>query len=394
VKNAFPRLLYLADVFVEASFHGSAILYRLLEKYPADKLLILEPTGSRSSHWPRLQNVKYLPFWIGWPRLLHSRFARIYGSLVVRRAPKFHRKISRLARDFQPDAVLSVTHGYSWLTAGAFAEQNQLPLHLILHDDWLISLVALPFVKSWAEKMFGHFYRVAASRLCVSPSMEESYRKRYGVGGTVLYPSRAKDCNVVAAPVSRLREMGTGLVFAYAGSVNYKGNADLLRMLAETLEKSDSQLIIFGPVTESEATAFGLRHSNITLGGLLPSAQQLIERLKKEPDVMFLPMSFAPQDRLSMEISFPSKLTDYTSVGLPLLIMGPTYCSAVRWAKENPGVAEVVETADGDLLQRAVDRLIKDAAYRQQLAVRALEVGNIYFSYEKAQEIFFSALDT
>src|SRR5207244_13346305 len=137
--------------------------------------------------------------------------------------------------------------------------ENRLPLHLILHDDWLMSLVASPLVKSWAEKMFGHFYRAAASRLCVSPSMEESYRKRYGVRGTVLYPSRAKHCNVVSAAVLRLREMETGLIFAYAGSVNYKGNADLLRMLAETLEKSDSQLIIFGPVTESKSTAFGFR---------------------------------------------------------------------------------------------------------------------------------------
>jgi hypothetical protein len=394
VKNAFPRLLYLADVPVEASFHGSAILYRLLEEYPADKLLILEPTAFRSSHWPRLQNVKYLPFWIGWPRLLHSRFARIYGTLVVRRAPKFHPKISRLTRDFQPEAVLSVTHGYSWLTAAAFAEENRLPLHLILHDDWLMSLVASPLVKSWAEKMFGHFYRAAASRLCVSPSMEESYQKRYGVRGTVLYPSRAKDRNAVSAPVSRLRELGTGLVFAYAGSVNYEGYGDLLRMLAETLEKSDSQLIIFGPVTESKATAFGLRRSNITLGGVLSSAQQLIERLKKEPDVMFLAMSFAHQDRQNMEISFPSKLTDYTLTGLPLLIAGPNYCSAVRWAKENPGVAEVVETAGDGLLQRAVDRLVKDAAYRQQLAARALEVGRTYFSHETAQATFLSALDT
>ena len=72
----------------------------------------------------------------------------------------------------------------------------------------------------------------------------------------------------------------------------------------------------------------------------------------------------------------------------------PQSCSAIRWAKENPGVAEVVETADDGLLQRAVDRLIKDAAYRQQLAARALEVGRTYFSHEKAQEIFLSSLDT
>jgi Glycosyltransferase Family 4 len=353
----------------------------------------VEPTAARSSELRRLQNIKYLPFWIGWPRLLHSRFARIYGSFVVHQMPKLYRKISRLIGDFQPQAVLTVAHGYSWLTAAAFAEQNQLPLHLILHDDWLVSLVGSPLVRPWAEKMFGHFYRAAASRLCVSPAMEENYRKRYGAAGTVLYPSRAKGCNAPSASVPRVRDTRTGLVFAYAGTVNYKAYGDLLRTLAEALDKSRSQLLIFGPVTESKATAFGLRRSNITLGGLLPSGQ-LIGRLKKEADVMFLPMSFASRDRQNMEISFPSKLTDYTLTGVPLLIMGPNYCSAVRWAKENSGVAEVVESLDSGLLQAAVDRLVASTAYRQQLAARALEVGRTYFSYEMAQATFLSALSS
>ena len=392
-EAALPKLIYVGDVPIEASFHGSMLLYRLLEEYPTDKLLILEPTAARSSESRRLQNVKYVSFWLGWPRLLHSRFARIYGSFVVRRAPKLHRKISRLAGDFQPEAVLSVPHGYSWLTAAAFAEQNRLPLHLILHDDWLVSLVASSLLKPWAEQMFRHFYRAATSRLCVSPSMEENYRKRYGAEGTVLYPSRAKGCNAVSHSVPRLREKEAGLVFAYAGSLNCKAYGDLLRALAETLDKSNSQLVIFGPVTESKATAFGLRLSNITLGGLLPPGQ-LIERLKKEADVMFLPMSFPPQDRQNMEISFPSKLTDYTLTGLPLLIVGPNYCSAVRWAKENPGVAEVVESVDRGLLQAAVDRLVENATYRQQLGARALEVGRTYFSHGAAQAIFLRALNS
>jgi glycosyltransferase involved in cell wall biosynthesis len=391
--QTFPRLLYLSDVPVEASFHGSMLLYRLLEEYPPEKLLIVEPTAARSSESRRLQNVKYLPFWVGWPRLLLSRFARIYGSFVVRCAPKLHRKISRLTRGFRPEAVLSVVHGYSWLTAAAFAEQNQLPLHLILHDDWLVSLVGSPLVRPWAEKMFGHFYRAAASRLCVSPTMEENYRKRYGAAGTILYPSRAKGCNAVSASVPRARDTRTGLVFAYAGTVNYKAYGDLLRTLAGTLDKSRGRLVIFGPVTESKATAFGLRRPNITLGGLLPSAE-LIERLKKEADVMFLPMSFTARDRQNMELSFPSKLTDYTLTGLPLLIVGPNYCSAVRWANENPGVAEVVETVDVARLQAAVDRLIESAAYRQQLASRALEVGGTYFSYETARAIFLGSLNS
>ena len=66
--------------------------------------------------------------------------------------------------------------------------------------------------------------------------MEETYKERYGVEGSVLYPSRAKGCNVVSTPVVRSRESRAGLVFAYAGSVNYEAYGDLLRTLAEALD--------------------------------------------------------------------------------------------------------------------------------------------------------------
>jgi hypothetical protein len=75
-----------------------------------------------------------------------------------------------------------------------------------------------------------------------------------------------------------------------------------------------------------------------------------------------------------------------------LLIWGPSDCSAVRWAKENRGVAEIVESEDDAALAAAIDHLARSAAYRKQLGQRALEVGGRYFSYESAEKIFFGAL--
>ena len=40
--STLPRLLYIGDVPVEASYHGSALLYRLLQTYPPDRLRIIE----------------------------------------------------------------------------------------------------------------------------------------------------------------------------------------------------------------------------------------------------------------------------------------------------------------------------------------------------------------
>ena len=54
-----PRLLYLGDVPVESSYHGSALLHRLLADYPPEQLLILETGAASSKPERRMPNVNY-----------------------------------------------------------------------------------------------------------------------------------------------------------------------------------------------------------------------------------------------------------------------------------------------------------------------------------------------
>src|SRR6185436_15691424 len=99
----------------------------------------------------------------------------------------------------------------------------------------------------------------------------------------------------------------------------------------------------------------GLLAPNIHSGGLIAS-KALVQHLRDNADVLVVPMSFHGHDA-NMRLSFPSKLTDYTAAGLPILICGPEYCSAVRWARENAPVAEVVTSPSPELLGEAIGRL-------------------------------------
>ena len=146
--------------------------------------------------------------------------------------------------------------------------------------------------------------------------------------------------------------------------------------------------MIFGPLTPIEAKRVGL-NSTTAVCGLL-SSSELMTRLREEADALFVPMSFDPRDCVNMQMAFPSKLADCTAVGLPLVIYGPSYCSAVVWARDNPGVAEVVERED-DLLP-AIDRLAGNSDLRLALAKRALEVGREYFSHDRVQQVFNQSL--
>lgn len=384
-----PRLVYVGDVPVESSYHGSALLYRLLQRYPPERLRIVEGNLFPARTDRRLPDVTHGALNVGRPRLLNTRFHDLYSRWLLSGARRRAANVRGLIGNFSPEAVLTVGHGYSWLTAAQFAADGKLPLHLILHDDWP-SIVA-PSLRPSVDRAFGEVYRQAVSRLCTSPFMCEDYARRYGPTGTVLLPYRAADAPVFSGVAERLQRSNGAPVFAFAGTINSPGYAMLLRVLAAGIAKHNGELLIFGPITREAAAAAGLDLPNIRLGGLL-KADELLLRLRADADVLFVPMSFAPEDRDNMRMGFPSKLTDYTAVGLPLLILGPADCSAVTWAHRHPGIAEVVASDAAGDLEHAIARLAGDAAHRVALARSAQDVGNREFSAEAADAIFKSAL--
>jgi len=384
----WPRLLYVGDVPVESTYHGSALLHRLLEDYPRDPLTIVE-TGTPSQSKRRVAGAIYLSLPLNQSRWLKTRFhpyAVVWSSYC---GLKSSRRVAASLNNDGFDCILTVAHGFGWLAAANLARERNVPLHLIIHDDWPRAAHVPPAFRSWFERQFASVYKQAQSRLCVSPAMEHAYRERYGESGDVLYPMRAASAPDLDAPPTRIAQNDHQFTVAFAGTINSPGYIRALIALHDALEPIGGRLLIFGPFTRDEARASGLDLPNIVVCGLLTSAE-LMQRFRDEVDVLFVPMSFDDADRSNMEMSFPSKLTDYTAVGLPLLIYGPEYCSAVRWATVNDGIAEVAETEGA--LGEAVDRLANDPARRMELGQQALLVGRKYFAHATVQSVFNQAL--
>jgi len=72
-------------------------------------------------------------------------------------------------------------------------------------------------------------------------------------------------------------------------------------------------------------------------------------------------------------------------------VYGPPYCSAVRWASENAGVAEIVEAETG--LAEVVRQLASEPARRVQIGREALRVGRKYFASDAVQAVFNRTID-
>jgi hypothetical protein len=383
-----PNLLYVGDVPVQAEVHGSTQMYRLLESYPKDKLQIIEAFGA-SSPDRRLAGREYRILKTELSRLLWTRFGYYVSPIATLAAPVLRHRIPKILGGFRPEALITVVHGYSWAAAAAYAGQHQLPLHLILHDECALIAERFAIERRWIERRLRHWYPRAASRLCISPYMEEAYRDRYGAIGDVIYPSRGKDSLFFTEPAPSLQGPCAPFTVAFGGSIKVEYGSSLQR-IAAALQSSGGRLIVYGPSTTAAVQRY-LQGPNIELRGRVNS-EELIRQCRNEAHAMFIPMSYREKDRRNMEISFPSKLADSTAIGLPLVIDGPEYCSAVRWARQNPGVAEVVTSQGVDCLTAAIFRL-KDRAYRHRLAGEAISRGMQYFAREKAVKLLYAKLN-
>lgn len=384
----FPRLLYVGDVPVESSYHGSALLHRLLIDYPPDKLTIIE-TSAQSRSERRLPKVNYLSCPIGNQRWLNTRFHPYAVAWFSKKGTRMGANVAASLDGFNVESVLTVAHGFGWLAAADLAATQKVPLHLMVHDDWPRVASVTPSFRKRLDQHFARVYRQARSRLCVSPAMSRNYYERYGEAAEVIYPSRAPDCPEYDGPPRRLARNDGPFTIAFAGTINSKGYIRALVALQEALKPVGGRLLIFGPFTSDEAQRAGLDSPTTEVCGFANWSDVML-LLRTEADALFVPMSFDASERTNMEMAFPSKLADYTATALPLLIYGPAYCSAVAWARGNPGVAEIVENED--LLNTAVEHLANDPAHRVALGNRALHAGRQYFTHERVQQVFHRAL--
>ena len=384
---ALPRLLYIGDVSVADTMAGEALLFRLLQFYPPEKLAVV--CGVRPD-MPRLAGVEYHHYGPLFPRLLYSRVAEEY---ILWRAWRYYQvppAIARVATMFKPDAILTISHVSGWLAAWQLAERRRLPLHLIAHDDAVYATRFPSWSRSWAERRFGDAYRAAQSRFCISDTMEEIYRSRFGVPGSVIYPTFKSTAERpdVAPQVGAAR---ASLVFGYGGSLNSAAEIDQVVAFARAASGRGHRVVAYTPQHMAVAEAARAQHVSIDARPPVHS-EELKAFFRREADCLFLPQSLDAAQLPLVSTAFPSKWADYSRLGLPVLVWAPRPSSSARFVAEHPGCAELVTTFDASGLDAALSRLDQNAPYRRSLAETLLRVGAETFSPEAAWHRFRDAI--
>lgn len=361
-SQTLPKALILSAAVPETGLAGSLLLYRLFRHYPADRLLAVGPATRSGSD---LLACDY--------RVLHStpssrldltRFAGLKRSLesigLMGRIPLA--RVDASVGSFEPEVVVCVMERRDYADAAhRFCRARKLPLVLIVHDRVeSFDLVYAPFKRAQLRRNAAT-YQFASVRFCVSPEMVADLATAYGAPGTVLYPNRSEFLTPRAREESGRLKVAQVLTVGYAGSLAY-GYGDRIRAVMPSLAAAGVRLRLYSRDGAGHASD-GVFHA-----GMVLPPEAAWNRVQAECDAVWLPYGYDRHYEALYSTHFPSKLTEYMALGMPVLISGPAYATGVKWGLKHPDAAVTVTDQSVESLIAAATRLREDADLRVRLA--------------------------
>lgn len=372
LESEAPKLLFISNEVPHNAAAGSIVLAWLLEDYPTDNLFVI--TNQAPPSQALLLKCPYVTIDLPLDRLGQTRFARHRSAARVLGATKFTstKGIDRVIGSFKPDIIVTVMQD-SWCydLAAKYAQQHGIPLLLIVMD------LAHGFepVPRWLEKRQLNrdklIFQQAAGRMLISPGMNEFCEATFGVSGTVLLPGpRASD--LPSQPVENCRELKHPgrLTIGYAGGLHY-GYGEQIKAMLPVLREQGIMMEICSPLPSGSLASLVENSDVLNFLGYQSPPNRAWTLLLEKCDVVLQPYLNPPLNHeLQYRTHFPSKLAGCLSLGLPVLITGPSYASGTRWCIEHPGCACVVDTDEPDALSKTLLRLRDDHDWRVSLASR------------------------
>ena len=270
-----------------------------------------------------------VPKWL--KRMQHTRLSRWfwdYNQLIAGHFVPY--QVWQAARLFKPDLVFTIAGSWNWTArlARRVARRLRVPLVASFNDWFDFGVLMHPYFRASIERAFRKFYRDCDLAFCTSEGMLEALGPH--PNAHVLYPigSSMLDTNREFIPFTRNRRPVTVL---FAGSLS-AWYGPMLERLVRASSDSDLRFEIFGSNAnwtrdfDSAVRTAGVYRGQVTFDQLKTHAQKA--------NLLLLPMGFADECAQIERTSFKTKFLDYLTFQKPIVIWGPEYCSAVRFARE------------------------------------------------------------
>ena len=316
------RVIFISSVRPEPTSAGQIILYRHFCNRPEFDLEVygFEPTKFSVRMFVRRVLGKIARFGGIFETLVNCAWVLWKGRWMDKDLPV------KVERD-QKTIVGTVAHGDGFYAAQRFARKHGLPL-VVFFQDWWPDMAGVP--KPFIKLLDKHFLALAKScslGICVCEGMK---RGLGGGGNLEVLPPIPAETDPPTLPVFNTTPSGKFKIL-YSGNLDLYGGMilELLHVL-KNHPKIQFQVRGSNPNWPEEAKK-EMRDAGLWLE-FAPRTE--LDTWLQSADAFLIPMVFDKKYRRRMETSFPSKLIEFAQFGKPLIVWGPEYCSAAKWAME------------------------------------------------------------
>ena len=308
-----------------------------------------------------------VPAWL--KRMQHTRFYRWFWQYNQSIAGYFvPDEVWQAARDFKPDLVFTIAGSWNWTArlAQRVARRLRVPLAASFNDWFDFGVLMHPHFRWSVERAFRKFYRDCDLAFCTSDGMLEALGLH--PNAHVLYPigNRLVDNKREFIPFASDRRPAT--VF-FSGSLSFWYGPMLERLVLAGCHYP-LRFEIFG--SHVHASWSGSFDSFARTTGVY-RGQVPFDRLRThahEADLLLLLMGFGDECAQTERTSFKTKFLDYLTFQKPIVVWGPEYCSAVRFASEFDA-AECYTSPDPAGCVATLQNLARSSERQKQLVANA-----------------------
>ncbi len=345
-----PYLLYL-DYMPPVDHPGTPItILRHMRRFKASGWRVGIASGSWAvEHW------KPSPEWETLTQPFRGRWwpphrDAIPGSARIRAELQAIDFADRLRHDI-PDLILSTLSPDSAPVAARVAKRLGRPLALVIHDqpELAESLSNRPLTQRRVRRRA----QATLSQACRIYPVTEALSAAYGPAvlsrSMPLLPIPAG----VDAGVAMWRDAYERPHIVHAGSLHPFQRPNFER-LARALEPVGGRLTIISHHSLAPFEDLAREFDHVTLLPAFPSSDDVLAYCLAEASAILVSYSFSEQPWAAT--SFPSKLVEFSHLGLPTLLLAPPHAAASVWAREF-GWTSRIEALDQESLTAEVAAL-------------------------------------
>lgn len=358
------------------------MLYKLLASYPTARLMLVQTHHSEFCG-RQLPGAKILNL-PDPPKLLPQRLRTLWELSYCFLAPLWAALLYAPVRSFTPEVFVVLLHGWSAEVALRLSRWLSIPLCVIVHDSAAASMTAPRALSEFRVKRWRLICERATECIAVSPFMAAEIGRIAGRRASILLPGLRPMSTIVA----RAKTHTSGnLTFAFIGRVS-AGYSEALAALELVLRDRGHRLVLYSPQAQSFLRD---THAESGVDGGWVLGEKIAETLAAEADVTVLPMSFRHEDDENTRVSFPSKLCEYCSAALPMLIVAPPEASIVQWMRSNSLCGVIVDRLEPSRIRAGVE-ILEDPIFRAAAGDEARRLAEKVFSHDATFAQFAATL--